>query len=75
MAKIEKDDDGFEVRAGDTISFSYGIPPRGVRGVLFERDGKLICPSPGHNPAEATLGQIRYHTGGFYKVHYPDREV
>lgn len=69
MAKrIEKDGDGEEVKAGDRISFSYGIPPVRVEGVLFERDGKLIMPTSGHNPAEATLAMIRRHTGGFWKV-------
>ena len=68
MAKIEKDEEGNEVHAGDKISFSYGIPPVRVEGVLFERDGRLVMPTPGHNPAEATLGDSRYHTSGFWKI-------
>ena len=64
----DKDNDGFEVRAGDTISFSFGIPPRRVEGVLFERDGKLIMPCEGVTPKEATLNQLRRHVGGFWKV-------
>lgn len=69
MAKrIEKDGDGVEVKAGDRVYFSYGIPPVRVEGALIERDGKLIMPTPGHTPAEATLATIRRHTGGFWKV-------
>jgi hypothetical protein len=64
----DKDNDGFEVRAGDTISFSFGIPPQRVEGVLFERDGKLIMPCEGVTPKEATLNQLRRHVGGFWKV-------
>ena len=63
-----KDNDGFEVRAGDTVSFSFGIPPKRVEGVLFERDGKLMMPCEGVTPKEATLMQLRHHVGGFWKV-------
>lgn len=63
-----KDMEGETVKAGDTIAFTYGIPPVRVEGVLFERDGKLIMPTPEHTPKEATLGQIRYNCGGFWKV-------
>ena len=63
-----KDNDGFEVCAGDTVSFSFGIPPKRVEGVLFERDGKLMMPCEGVTPKEATLAQLRHHVGGFWKV-------
>ena len=64
----DKDNDGETVRAGDTISFSFGIPPKRVEGVLFERDGKLIMPCNGVTPKEASLEQLRRHVGGFWKV-------
>lgn len=64
----ERDEDGELVQAGDTIAFSYGIPPVRVEGVLFERDGKLIMPTLGHTPKEATLNVIRKHCGIFWKV-------
>lgn len=63
-----EDNDGFEVMAGDTISFSFGIPPKRVEGVLFERDGKLIMPCDGVTPREATIEMLRKHVGGFWKV-------
>ena len=66
--RIYKDEDGTPVKAGDTIRFSYGIPPVPVTGTLFERDGKLIMPTPGHNPPEATIGSIIYHCGFFTLV-------
>ena len=66
---VEKDNDGFPVRAGDRISFSFGIPPTSVEGVLFERGGKLIMPTPSVKPQEATLDMLRKHVGGFWKIH------
>ena len=64
----DTDMDGVTVKAGDKIAFSFGIPGRRVEGVLFERDGKLIMPTPDVTPKEATLDQLRYHVGGFWKV-------
>ncbi len=68
MAVTDKDMEGIEVRAGDKIAFVYGIPPIRVEGMLSEREGKLIMPTPNHTPKEATLAQLRYHCGGFWKV-------
>ena len=63
-----KDCDGERVEAGDTIAFSFGIPPTLVEGVLFERDGKLIMPTPDHTPKEATIAALRRYVGIFWKV-------
>lgn len=63
------DNDGETVRAGDVISFVFGIPGRRVEGRLFERDGQLIMPTPDVTPKEATLPMLRKHVGGFWKVH------
>lgn len=68
------DEDGFEVKAGTRIAFSFGIPPRRVEGVLFERDGKLIMPTPDVTPKEATLDELRYHVGGFWRVDVTEAE-
>lgn len=68
------DMEGVTVKAGDRVAFTYGIPPVRVEGVLFERDGKLIMPTPDHNPPEATLPQINYHCGGFWKVGVTEEE-
>ena len=62
------DNDGNVVKAGDKISFSFGIPGRRVEGVLFERDGKLIMPTPDVTPKEATIAMLRKHVGGFSAV-------
>jgi hypothetical protein len=53
------DSDGAEVTAGCVIVFSYGIPPVGVYAQVIERGGKLIALTPGHNPAESTIAQVR----------------
>lgn len=71
--KTARDSDGFEVKAGDWISFSFGIPPRRVEGKLFERDGKLIMPTPDVTPKEATLNQLRRYVGSFWKIDGPTR--
>lgn len=65
---IDEDSEGNPVQAGDTIAFCFGIPPRRVQGELFERDGKLIMPTPNVSPKEATLDQLRLNVGGFWKI-------
>jgi len=64
----DKDSDGNVVRAGDRVSFTYGIPPVRVEGVLQILDGKLYLPTPGHKPGGGTLTMIRHYVGDFYKV-------
>ena len=63
------DDDGHEVRAGDTITFSYGIPPVGVEAPVIERDGHLIALTPDHLPRECRVSMLRLHVGGFLTQH------
>ena len=58
-----RDMDGEPVKAGDTVAFSYGIPPVYVEGVVFERNGRLILPTPGHKPEEESLWSIKRHYG------------
>lgn len=65
---VANDSDGQDIRAGDTVAFSFGIPPQRVEGVLFERDGELIMPCEGVKPAEAKLAELRRHVGQFWKV-------
>lgn len=63
-----RDMDGEPVKAGDTIAFCYGIPPVRVEGVVFKRNGRLMLPTPGHNPSEDTLWSIKRNCGGFWLV-------
>lgn len=62
------DSDGVEVRAGHVLSFSYGIPPVGVRARVVDRDGKLIALTPGHKPSECPVSALKRHVGDFYIV-------
>lgn len=63
-----RDDDGEEVKAGDEVHFSYGIPPVGVVGFVEERhDGRLIVLTPHHKPGEVTLAWLRRHHS-FWKL-------
>jgi hypothetical protein len=61
------DDDGNRVRAGDTIFFSYGIPPVYVKAEIIDRDGKLVALTPGHCPSECTLKRLRRYVGAWYR--------
>lgn len=62
------DDDGYTVKSGDWISFSYGIPPVGVRARLSNRDGTLWATVLGkHRPREIRLKDLRKYVGNWYK--------
>lgn len=67
-----KDDDGFDVVAGDWISFSYGIPPVGVRARISSENGKLIATVLGrHKPRQIALAALRQYVGNWYKASGP----
>ena len=57
--KAIKDDWGNAISAGDTISFSYGIPPVGVKAKVEDRNGILWVLTPEHNPKECRLSYIK----------------
>lgn len=61
-----RDSNGELVREGDVVTFSFGIPPKGVRAEVIRRDGKLIALTPGHNPKECALDELKGHVGSFY---------
>jgi hypothetical protein len=61
------DDDGEKVRAGDSIRFSYGIPLIHVIAPVIKRSGRLIALTPGHDPKEMALRNLRRHVGCWYK--------
>jgi hypothetical protein len=62
-----KDTWGKIVRDGDTVTFSYGIPPVGVRATVKEIDGALWVLTPGHKPERAPLRRLRSYVGCFYR--------
>ena len=61
------DDDRKKVRAGDTIWFSYGIPPVCVIAPIVQRGKQLIALTPGHHPSECNLRRLRKLVGGWFK--------
>lgn len=72
--KVMKDDDGFEVKGGDWISFTYGIPPVRVDARVFIRQGALTAVVVGrHKPREMKLRALRRHVGNWYKTNGPAR--
>ena len=60
------DDDGVMVGAGDTIIFSYGIPPVRVNASIIEKDGQLIALTPGHIPTSCPLAEVREAVGSWF---------
>ena len=62
-----RDDDGEWVTAGDTVHFSYGIPPVSVDARIIERGGRLIGLCPGHNPPAFNLRSLRRYVGSWHK--------
>ena len=62
------DSDRRPVKAGDVIQFSYGIPPIRVYAKLTEEDGELVALTPGHDPEQETLKNVRKFCEHFYKV-------
>jgi hypothetical protein len=62
------DNDGAEVRHGDTIGFSYGIPPVGVRAQVVQRGKSLFALTPGHTPAECNLRSLRRYIGEWFRL-------
>ena len=64
---VTRDVDGRDIREGDTIRFSYGIPPTLVEAPVIERDGVLIALTPDHNPKECPVKSLRRNVGEFWR--------
>ena len=66
------DDDRQKVRAGDSIFFTYGIPPVRVIAPIIQRGKHLIALTPGHHPSECNLRRLRKLVGGWYRHNRQD---
>lgn len=73
-ALVLLDDDRTPTRAGDTVCFSYGIPPVAVRAKIVQRGRSLIATTPGHTPAECNLRTLRRYVGGWFKQNVPNHQ-
>jgi hypothetical protein len=62
------DDDGTRTYAGDSIRFSFGIPPTLVTAKIIERNGRLVALTPRHNPTECNLRRLRSCVGAWWKI-------
>jgi len=62
-----RDGAGEWVTAGDTIRFTFGLPPIVAFAKIIERDGKLIALTPTHNPPECNLRSLRRYVGYWFK--------
>ena len=66
------DDDEIAVRAGDWITFSYGIPPVRVDAKVSTQKGRLIFTVLGrHRPKQGALLYLRNNVGNWYKSEGP----
>lgn len=63
-----RDSDGRIVRAGHKVYTSYGIPPVRMEAKLVDIGGKLWALTPGHNPAQCTLAELRECCFEFWKL-------
>jgi hypothetical protein len=69
---LMRDDDGIAVRAGDWITFSYGIPPVRVDAKVSTQKGRLVFTVLGpHRPRQGELLSLRRHVGSWYKSDGP----
>lgn len=62
------DGDDEPVGEGDTISFTYGIPPVRVVGPVVRIRGELWVETPGHHPDRCKMSELREAVGDFYKA-------
>jgi hypothetical protein len=62
-----KDGNGQKVMAGDTVYFSYGIPPVYVVAKITEINGVLWALTPDHHPEKCRLNRLNSYVGGFYR--------
>lgn len=67
-----KDSNGEVIRAGYTITSSYGIPPKGINGqVVRQMYGgqiRLMVLTPGHDPDKCLLGDFMRHMNGDVEI-------
>jgi hypothetical protein len=61
------DDDGIRIKQGMWVSFTYGIPPVCVAGEVVRQGNLLVVLTPGHNPPQCRLSELRECVGEFYK--------
>ena len=62
------DDHGEKVTEGDTIHFSFGIPPIGVNAPVVRINGWLYALTPGCNPKKCRLSKLRGYVGYWSKI-------
>jgi hypothetical protein len=68
----ERDDFGYEVKPGDWISFTYGIPPTRVDAQISGEKGALLGTCMGHHqPKHFRLRDLRRYVGSWYKSDGP----
>lgn len=62
------DSEGQRVKDGDTIQFSFGIPPVRVVAKVERIGSRLYAMTPDHEPKHCELGKLKEYVEHFYKV-------
>ena len=60
------DDDGVRITERMWVSFCYGIPPVYVQGEVVRINNRLVVLTPGHNPSQCRLSELRDCVGSYY---------
>lgn len=63
-----KDDEDVEIYEGDIIEGSYGIPGRGIKGVVEYEGSAFIVKTPGHTPDQTTLKMLIEYIGQVWVI-------
>jgi len=63
-----RDDDGVPTRAGDLVTFSYGMPPIRAIGRIINQKGRLLVSTPGCNTERGCLRSLRHYVGEWYRL-------
>lgn len=61
-----KDADGNDIYVGDSVNFSFGIPPTGVIAPIAFIDGGFFAITDNHNPPKSLLSELKEHVGEFF---------
>ena len=65
---IMRDDDGRLIADGDSIEFTYCIPPARVVGKVKQIGKTLVVLTPGNHPEQCNLRTLRKYVGSWYRA-------
>ena len=75
MRKFLRGYDGVPAGDGDSIEFSYGLPPVRVIAEVKQIGKSLVVLTPGHEPEQCNLRSLRQYVGSWFKTNAQDNPV